>query len=171
MASARTSIPDVATRTSTTLPFGTPHALIALNSLFVEATPYITPMALYFGSNRQGHSVSASFDLFRAPVTATGFAPPVLVDELNTVSNDGAPVVTGDDLTILFSPDRTGNEDIWTATRAQPTSGPPHARRLGQLEQRGRAHVHFGDGCRLYFQSTRPGGLGLSDLYLASRGP
>ena len=104
---------------------------------------------------------------------------PVNVGSLvNTAHFEGGPSLSQDGLTLLFGAARPNSlgqldEDIYIATR-ETTSEPFGApRNLGTAVNA----VGFGDyspelsrdGLTLYFSSSRPGGLGLADLYVTTR--
>ncbi|HXN32615.1 MAG TPA: hypothetical protein VN894_12165 [Polyangiaceae bacterium] len=140
-----------------------------LNSTANTVQPFILPdgSEVYFSSNRAG-----TFDLYRAARSGGTFGAPVAVTELNVAAaNQGDPVLSTDDLTILFSSTRIGGlgkDDIWMAQRASKTE--PFAAPIDLRE------VNSGgidaptwlspDGCRLYLSSDRDGAV---HLYLATR--
>jgi hypothetical protein len=123
-------------------------------------------------------SVQAASDeqIYRAVRSGTGaaftaFAP---LPGVNGSGLDGSPFVSRDDRTLMFFSDRgggMGSRDLWTATRAsasqefgaaQPMAGvnSPAMDLLPRLSY---------DGLTLFFESTRPGGSGNSDLWAADR--
>ncbi len=123
---------------------------------------------LYFSSNRLGGS--GFDDIYTSTLQRDGtFGPAVPVPELNTASNDRQPAIRRDGLEMFFGSDRPGTFgaiDLWVATRATtraPWSTPVN---LGPVVNTtlidGRPALSF-DGTTLYFQSTRPGGLGPCD--------
>jgi hypothetical protein len=104
-----------AKRASTTEPFGLP-TLITLDGSRYNLQPWITKSALYFASQAPAGKLSIWF----ATSSATGFAAPVEVDELNSKGEVQSPVLTDDELTIFFSaPGTAGDLDIFTATRTK----------------------------------------------------
>lgn len=84
------------------------------------------------------------------------------------------PVISGDQLTIFYEAhkDDSSSNDVFTATRAK-TSDPFSQHKVVTELSDPQAADGPGwlspDGCRLYFSSTRTGGSGGRDLYLASR--
>jgi Tol biopolymer transport system component len=130
--------------------------------------------ALYFN---RGSTTLQRADLYRVGVKrdgrTDGRAQPVT--ELNSAVNDAAPTLRADAREIFFwspRPGGVGMADIWVSTRQSknhPWNPPqnagaslnsPFADRHPQLTQ---------DAMTLYFQSTRPGGSGLADLWVSTR--
>jgi hypothetical protein len=122
---------------------------------------------LYFSSNRSG-----TFAIYRAVRGSAGFGAPTEVSELNeTGENEGDPVLSFDDLTILFSSTKAGGlggEDIWVAQRPNKASAFAAPVNLGAVNSaRTDAPTWLSrDGCRLYLSSDRDGAI---HLYLATR--
>jgi Tol biopolymer transport system component len=140
-----------------------------LNSPSNDVQPFMTPSGaeIYFSSDRTG-----DYDIYRATGSAGAYGAPTPVSEVNmTVAIDQNPVVSADDLTILFSSDRAGGlggKDIWIATRSS-ASGPFGA--PGVLAGvNTTANDYPGwlsvDGCRLYLHSDVSGA---THIYLATR--
>lgn len=63
--------------------------------------------------------VGGTQDIYRSEMAPDGsFGPGVLVDGLNTGFQDQQPNVSGDGLEIVFSSNRDGSQDVFTATRS-----------------------------------------------------
>ena len=112
-------------RTSTAEAFGAHTAVV--NDSGVDRYPWITGdgLTLYFSSNRTGNP-----DLYRVtrPDRATPFSVPEAVSELNTSTDEIAPVVSSDGLEIFFGKYLgVGDIGVYRAIRAVPTDsfGPP----------------------------------------------
>jgi hypothetical protein len=101
--------------------------------------------------------------------------PANLGSTINTRDSELDPDISTDGLELYFQSSRTGaygDSDIYVATRAttdDPWSEPVN---LGPLVNS--SSTEFGpnisaDGLSLYFNSTRPGGSGQNDLYVAAR--
>jgi hypothetical protein len=97
--------------------------------------------------------------------TPTNLGAPV-----NSSAHEYAPCVSPNGLELYFA---RGEEDIWVARRATPDSawGPPT--NLGPVVNvpgydDGRPNLSA-DGLTLYFDSVRPGGYGVYDLYMTTR--
>ena len=111
--------------------------------------------------------------------SAKTFDAPEDVAELNAAGGDSFGVaLSNDSKTIYFGTDaRPGSEltDIYVATRADTSSpfGTPVrvADPAVNTPQDERPGFLSTDGCRLYLVSDRPNGLGLKDVWLATRSP
>lgn len=83
-------------------------------------------------------------------------------------------VVTPDELTIFFMgrPDSVGSFDIYTARRQNKTAPFPSPTRVDELSDTSSADAPSyisADGCTIYFSSNRPGGLGMQEIWSATR--
>jgi len=142
-----------------------------------QTRPWLSPdrRRVYFGSTRASGGTRS--DIFQAQRSdpASVFDPPVAIAELNLpTSNAAAPSLTPDEKTIVFESNRSGGsggDDIWIAARAattdpfssaQPLSGINSSSRDGNPEL-------SADRLSLYFESDRPGGLGGTDIWFATR--
>jgi len=102
-------------------------------------------------------------------------APTNLGAVVNTAGNDSGPCISGDGLSLYFNSDSLGgygNLDIFVSHRdtVDEPWGPPQnlgPNINGPLADN--APVLSNDEHWLFFQSTRPGGFGSSDLYVARR--
>ena len=103
------------------------------------------------------------------------FGPAVLVAELSSPRFDGRTSIRRDGLEMLVSSNRVGSigiNDLWVSTRATTSDawstpvnlGPP----INDGFEQGGPDLSF-DATTLYFYSTRPGGFGGKDLYVATR--
>lgn len=99
------------------------------------------------------------------------FAPPVLVDGLNTGSGDITLRLTGDELSGAFWSLRTGEGELYAAQRADRVSSFA-ARIVPELNAAGAIDADPTlppDGSFIAFASDRSGGVGGFDLYEAPR--
>jgi Tol biopolymer transport system component len=129
---------------------------------------------LYFGSDRPGGM--GDVDIYSSSLNTDGnFEWPVLVPELSTEFIDERPNIRKDGLEIYFDSNRPGSlgsTDLWVSTRDSteaPWSLPVN---LGPAVNSAAAEIRPSlafDGATLYFNSTRPGGQGGSDIYVVSR--
>lgn len=133
---------------------------------------------LYFISNRPGGL--GDRDVWRTTRNWDGsFNPPVNVTELNSTTVEARPGIRRDGLEFFLTSQRPGSapmngvpsSDLWTAVRTstlQPWSTPVN---LGPLNSTAAdaAPALSRDGATLYFNSSRPGGFGGLDLYVATR--
>lgn len=129
---------------------------------------------LYFGSDRPGGM--GLVDLYVSTKNSNGaFDAPIPLSELNTSFSEQRPSIRPDGLEIFFYSNRPGGfgaTDLWVATRdtlSQVWSTPTN---LGLAVNSPSADFHpsiSSDRRALYFASARPGGLGLTDLYVTTR--
>jgi hypothetical protein len=121
-------------------------------------------------------TVNNGHDIYRAPKSGGSFANPVAVNELNTPSKEWYPTLTADALTIYWASNRgdgspKGGFDIWVAHRTMPTGPFGTASNVAELNTADNEYPGSisPDGCRMYFGSDRPGGVGGGDMYVASK--
>jgi hypothetical protein len=138
-----------------------------------DAFPFAAPSGgMYFASNRDG-----DMTICFAARAGVSFATPALAESLHepgTISN--LPVVSADGLWIYFASSRggagaQGELDVWGAHRESldsPFAAPVAVPELNSPSS-DRPSWISNDGCRMYLTSTRPGGLGLLDVWLAER--
>jgi WD40 repeat protein len=94
---------------------------------------------------------------------------------INTAFNEQGPNLSKDGLRLYFGSDRPGglgSFDLWVARRACPDCPWEAPENLGSVVNTAASETGPGlsiDGHLLFFTSTRPGGQGLSDLYLSHR--
>jgi len=125
---------------------------------------------LYFARNRPGNL--ADFDIYASARQADGSwgsASPVV--ELNSPANDARPAVRHDGLEIIFHSFRTGDFDLYMATR---NSTADHWTGVTSLSSVNTAFLDAqpaisADRETLFFTSGRPGGSGGGDLYMSTR--
>jgi WD40-like Beta Propeller Repeat len=138
-------------------------------------------IVLYVTSNRPGGPIGSSSGTYHIYISTLGddgsFGPAVLVPELNSQFSDNRTAIRRDGLEFFLSSDRPngriGVNDIWVSTRdntLDPWSTPvnlgPTVNYPGYVT--GAPAISW-DGTTLYFYSTRPGGFGGRDLYVATR--
>jgi hypothetical protein len=102
-------------------------------------------------------------------------APVNLGATINTAANEQGPTLSNDGLSLYFGSDRAGGSgsfDIWVSRRACADCPWETPVNLGAVVNTAASETGPGlsiDGHMLFFTSTRPGGQGLSDLYLSHR--
>jgi hypothetical protein len=138
-------------------------------------------ISAYVTSNRPGGPPGSGPNTFHIWVSTMGddgaFGPAVLVPELNSQFNDNRTAIRRDGLEFFLSSDRPngriGTNDIWVSTRdstddpwSTPVNLGPSVNFPGAVTG---APALSWDGTTLYCYSTRPGGFGVRDLYVATR--
>ncbi len=123
----------------------------------------------------------AMFASFTVPAASTSgtadtfgdWSTPVPVDSLNTTSNDMYAVLSKDELTVYFTSDRSGNDDLWFATRESVDAPWGDAHNMGAS-----INSPFADSLPMlsydehvmFFQSTRlEGSCGKGDIWMTRR--
>lgn len=159
-----------ASRATPTGPFGVPEKITALDTPSSDAHPIITPQgdALYFTSTRPGGA--GGYDIYRVDVSPSGVGTPARVAELATPNDEITPVLSADELTIIFS-HKEAVHDLWQSHRVSRTVAWPLPQRINELSSSADDFAGWmsPDNCRLYFYSRRAGGP--LDVYVASRTP
>ena len=129
---------------------------------------------LFFGSDRLGPPGNA--DLYVSQQQPDGsWGTATVIPELSTSSTENRPTLRSDGLEMFFysaRPGGLGGTDIWTSTRTSldaPWSTPvdlPAPVNSSDTE----LHPYLaGNGTVLVFASSRAGGSGSTDLYMATR--
>ncbi len=114
------------------------------------------------------------YDILQSEMRGDGsFGPATPVVELNDTNFvTGYAVVRRDGLEVFFGSARGGASGFWTAIRAStalPWSPPVFVPELGNPAQMQGCIALSSDGRELYFTSTRGGGYGMADLWVARR--
>jgi WD40-like Beta Propeller Repeat len=138
---------------------------------------------LYFSSTRAGGflaepppAVTGDADIYVSIVATDGSVePPVLVHDVNSGANEFRPALRRDGLELYFDSNRPGGAgglDIWSATRPDRWSqwivASSSERTINSSANETRPFLTW-DATLLYFGSTRPGGEGSTDVFLAFR--
>jgi Tol biopolymer transport system component len=126
---------------------------------------------LYFHSFRLGGIGQG--DIWASTMNADGtFNAPFNVVELNSPANDLKPTVRRGGGEIIFNSARSGNFDLWVATRDDEAFAWSVPENLGPVVNSAagdNAPALSRDGRSLFFDSDRPGGSGFRDLYVSTR--
>jgi len=172
--SSRGSAGDIwtATRTSASLPFGAMTRVSELNSGGDESGLHLSRdgLTLWFASIRSGGL--GDHDIYRGTRPARGmpFSSAVQVVEASTSMNESSPAVD-ESQTVLVLNRGTSPRDLHEARRPSTSVDFSAATIIPSLSHPDddAAPELSPDGRTLYFASTRPGGLGGSDLWTAQR--
>ncbi|MFC1604423.1 hypothetical protein ACFL5F_05280 [Planctomycetota bacterium] len=133
-------------------------------------------LTLFFVSDRPGNVGAVDIWVTTRPTQDDPWAEPVnLGPTVNSPGDDYAPYISADGLELYFhseQPDGYGFTDIWVTTRETPNEPWTSPVKLGPPVNGG----HFDNGpcitadcLELFFSSTRPGGLGDHDIWVARR--
>jgi Tol biopolymer transport system component len=163
-----------ATRASTADAFGNPSLVANVNSGANEVAPVLSAdgLTLYFTSNRD----NSQSDIYVAtrPSAAAAFGDPTkLLNVNNATAQEEPSFVSADQLTLWFSSTRTENVNkIFVANRATTAVAfgtPTLVTSLSGTGAEDYGAQLSADLRSVVFMSTRANGLGLSDLWTASR--
>ena len=155
--------------------FSDPFAL-GISSSGVDGAPFITPdgLALYFASARAGGSGGRDLWLATRSSATSRFDAPAPIAAVNGADLEDFPMLSPNGLELWLVSDRAGGQggtDLWRAERTaldQPFGAPSNVTELNTSSNEGAATLSR-DGLRVIFASERPGGMGGSDLWLATR--
>lgn len=167
-----------ATRTAQAAPFSAASALAGVNSAANEGTPFLSAdgLTLYLYSMGLPEGGAADRNLQRATRAAltASFGAPVPLTSLNTTADEQNPWVSTDELRIVFDSNRAGGEgsnDLWLARRVSKTGdfeAPINLDELNTTASEEGATLSDSE-LDIIFASSRSGGQGNLDLWLASR--
>src|SRR5512146_1651431 len=161
--------------------FGTPVNRGPLgNSSGAEGSPEVSAdgLELYFNSDRPGGFGNADIWVCKRATRDAPWGQAVnLGPVVNTAAAEISPSISADGLELYFAdyranrPGGVGKSDIWVTTRANRNApwGPPV--NIGVANSPGEEVTPeiSHDGLELYFETDRPGGLGMDDLWVAKR--
>jgi len=169
----------VSTRATTAEDWNTPVNLgPAVNSSRGEHEQSISHdgLELYFsdyGGVRPGGVGNVdTWVMTRAATDAPWGEPVNLGPPVNSSAWDGAPSISADGLSLFFHSGRSGNLDLWVATRETVDDEWGAAVNLGPTVNSPGLDADpdiSADGLRLFFASNRAGGYGGVDLWMAAR--
>ena len=114
------------------------------------------PLVAFMDSERAGGL--GIFTALRSSPT-TGFSEPAAVDELNSAQDEGNPMLATDKLSIYFDSNRSGDGELYVATRATPASPFGTPERIVELSTASAETDPWlsPDGRTMYFTSNRDG--------------
>ena len=98
--------------------------------------------------------------------------PPVPLTAVNSSSADLEPILSADGLTLYFCSDRDGGDDSFIATRASRTAAFGAAIKNQEVSTSAGSETRFApaaSGLEAYLAAKRAGGLGGSDIWIATR--
>lgn len=163
----------VATRDSPGAPFGDGQPLPPPVNTDTEGTPNLAAdgLSLYFFSERAGGAGGRDLYVATRTSTSTEFDTVRELVGLNTPDREHLPRVSADELTLYFVSNRSGQTEIWRASRASRAADfadPELVPELNSDAEDG-AVTLSPDGLEAILSSNRAGTLGGRDLYRATR--
>jgi WD40 repeat protein len=165
-----------ASRSSRGTTFTSATPLSTMNTASNEGSPFLAAsnLALYFYSDRLGGVGGRDIYVAKRLLPVGSFLNPSPVANVNDVAMDHLPRLSADERTLVFTSTRAGGQggaDLWVATRSSTlfsfgTPVPIAGVNSAANEESGNLSA---DGLSIVFDSTRAGGLGGHDLWLATR--
>ena len=160
-----------ATRSSTSVGFGTPAEVTTLSSSTNDDAPFVLPdhSAIYFLSNRTNNA----FQIWRATRSGGVFQTPVLADGVDiNAAGDDYPTLLPDDRTMYFLSSRTGTvggNDNWKVTRPTTVQAYGAATNVSELNATDGYYIFSvtADDCVAYIAG--PNGSNGTDLFVAKK--
>jgi hypothetical protein len=159
--------------------FGEPVNLGApVNTSSADGSPCISPdgLEMYIFSTRPGGYGSSDVWVTRRASLEDDWGTPVNAGpQVNSTGMDNSGSISADGLTLYFSSNRPGAygyEDIYTATRPTREASWGPAVNLGPLVNSWAGDdmvMMSADGLELFFDSGRPGGFGMRDIWVSTR--
>jgi len=141
----------------------------------VDACVSSDGLSLYIESFREGGHGSTDLWVSKRETLSDPWGEPVnLGPTVNTEASEGAPDISVDGRVLFFSdffgsrPGGQGGSDIWVTMRATTSDPWEEPKNLGPAvnsSANDQGPNISADGSILYFFSTRPGGLGIFDLW------
>lgn len=165
----------VSTRESLDVLWSLPVSVSELNSEYDDAGPCLSAdgLTIYFHSQRPGGPGWSNIYVASRPDLMSPFGAPANVANISSSSGECMPYLSPDGLTLYFASDRPGGVggwDIWWSTRPTKESEWSTPQNLSYVNSPYREFSPFLSPYDnvLYFESTRPGGLGDKDIWLSS---
>ena len=159
--------------------FGVPENLgPVINTSSFDGGPSLSAdgLTLYLASARRG---GVGGDDLWASIRRTQsdpWQPPVnLGSTVNSTAGDASPSISSNGLELYFDSGRPGGQgsaDIWVTTRASTADAWGTPRNLGPIVNSASPDSVpklSADGLSLFFASSRPGGLGMRDVWISTR--
>ena len=164
----------ISRRDSGTAAFTAPALVTALSSSEEDRHPFLAldERDLWLASSR---GAGSNLRIYRAAFDGGDFAAPVQILELASPTDDAAPVLSADGLTIYFASQRTGSQarDVWRASRSVRDGVFSTIENVSELNSASDDLPGWlsPDNCRLYFSTSRGSTSGEHRLWLATRVP
>lgn len=151
--------PELVTGFDTELDLWAPSLSSDGLTLFCAANTQTTPERIFFATRAPG---SGEFSALR------------LLANLDSTFGDGTPLLSFDGLTLYFysrRPGGSGDRDLWFAVRGDPAADFGSIHHFSTINGASLEHLPWlsRDELTLLYVSTRPGGVGQSDVWFSTR--
>lgn len=164
----------IATRTSPTGAFGTPAAVPGVNTTTYENRPMMTSdgLRMYFETNLTGQVADWNNAVATRGATSASFGAWAAIPQINSATTDSAPYVLPDDSAIYFMSTRgtSGAQELWRSSHQGGNWTTPTLVAGTNLNDASFDYPFLTpDELVLYFSSSRAGGAGGRDIWMATR--
>lgn len=164
----------LASRTSPTGTFDAPILLPGVNTTMAESRPMVTMgrLRLYVETNTTGMPADWEISGATRASTAAAFGAWAAIPQLNSTTADTAPFVLPDDSAIYFMSNRAvgGAHELWKSDHPGGNWTTPAAVPGVNLNDATMDYPFLTpDELTLYFSSSRTGGAGSRDIWMATR--
>jgi hypothetical protein len=156
--------------------FSRPEVVLGLGLIFdlYGPRPTANALGLYFSATRGAPYDDEDIYYIERPNRGADFNGARRVDELSSQWQDGTPFPAVDEVSMYFTSSRPGGRgrrDVWLARRATPTAPFQMPSNINGLnsDATDQGPTVTADGLTLFFASTRTGGQGQEDLWVATR--
>jgi len=154
-------------------PFGPPVLVAGLDPNASLATPRLSQdeLTIYFTGREPDGGVTSELAMAERSSRTAPFGPVILLAAQSSLSNDNDPSVGIDHLSLWFHSGRTGNAELWFATRAKvadPWGAPALVPNVNGATAEAHAYYRAANGGELWFVSQR-GNEPTYDVYIAKR--
>ena len=165
----------ISRRTSTADPWPAATRVAELNTTGNESSPAVSADGLRMIFARNAGD-GEKYDIYVSTRESRigSWRVPSAVAGVNSSATDAAAVSTADLLVMIVGSDRSGglgDRDLWIASRDDPFATFTEPINLAALNSSSLEDGPWisGDGQLLFFRSNRAGGVGLSDIWFATR--
>ncbi|MFN0251201.1 MAG: hypothetical protein ACKV2T_30275 [Kofleriaceae bacterium] len=163
----------VAVRAATTDPFGAPTAMQGVNTATYENRPMIVSggLRVYFETNLTGMVADWNNSVATRASTQVSFGAWAPIPQINTATTDTAPYILPDDSAIYFMSTRgAGSPEMWRSSFQGGNWTTPALVPGTNLNESSVDYPFVTpDELVLYFSSSRVGGAGGRDIWMATR--
>jgi Tol biopolymer transport system component len=163
-----------ASRAAPTGPFGTVTAVPGVNTATYENRPMITNdgLRMYFETNTTGQAADWNNSVATRGSTSANFGGWTAIPQINTNTTDSAPYILPDDSAIYFMSTRGtgGAQELWRSAHQGGNWTTPALVPGTDLNDSSFDYpVVTPNELVLYFSSSRAGGAGGRDIWMATR--
>jgi hypothetical protein len=160
----------VANRAQLDAAFGDPTALQTVNTIYSESRPIVSGDGLTLYMEYVDSAGIAIHFAVRSDLNAA-FSAQMVVPVIDTTAAEFNPWISEDGLTLYFTSNRDGYNDIFISTRPSTTADFTKPVAVAELNSSGGDYMGAlsSDGLEIFFGSSRDTNLGNDDIFHATR--